>query len=341
MKKILTALAIIVIVILGGLLLMRQSQNSTDSTQNMRLNYSGPAEKITIANIREYSIFNIIAQDESYFADNGLHAEVKNYESGASTIKDLLAGKVDIALASDNAGVQTIFTHPEVRIIAQFVRNRVFSVVVRKDHRITQRSDLQGKKIGVTKKTAGEFLLGQFLTLHNLTQQDVIIIDLTPSQIKTGLQKGTIDAGVLFEPNVFDLIKTLGDKAIVWPIDDGYYTFGLIYTTDAFIKQHPAVVQRYLQSLVEAEQYVAAHPTETKELIGKKFGYNKEYIDYSWTKNNHSIALDQELLLSMENIAAWAMSNKLTNKTTVPNYLDFIYFDALEKVKPESITIIR
>ncbi|GAG04257.1 unnamed protein product, partial [marine sediment metagenome] len=31
----------------------------------------------------------------------------------------------------------------------------------------------------------------------------------------------------------------------------------------------------------------------------------------------------------------------LTEATKVPNYLNFIYLDALEEVKPEAVTIIR
>jgi hypothetical protein len=33
--------------------------------------------------------------------------------------------------------------------------------------------------------------------------------------------------------------------------------------------------------------------------------------------------------------------NNLTDATKVPNYLDYIYFDALEEVKPEVVTIIH
>ncbi len=333
MGKIL-AFVVLVIGIFSGIYLYTHSRKDLPK-------YTGPIEKIAIGNVKEYSIFNVIAQEKNYFSQNGLDATVNEYDSGPAAVKDLLAGRVDMALASDNAGVQTIFTHPELRIVAQFVRNRVFSVVVRKDKGIINRSDLKGKKIGVTKKSAGEFLLSQFLTLQNLTQKDVVIVDLSPAQIKTEIQKGTIEAGVLFEPNVFDLIKILGDKVSVWPIEDGYYTFGLIYTTQSYIQAHPVLVQRYLQSLIDAQNYVTNYPTETKDLIGKRFGYSKEYIEYSWEKNNHNIALDQELLLSLENIADWVISNKLTTKTVVPNYLNFIYFDALEKVKPESITIIR
>ena len=39
--------------------------------------------------------------------------------------------------------------------------------------------------------------------------------------------------------------------------------------------------------------------------------------------------------------ARWRIENKLTDQTMVPNYLDFIYIDALQAVKPEGVTLIR
>jgi len=45
--------------------------------------------------------------------------------------------------------------------------------------------------------------------------------------------------------------------------------------------------------------------------------------------------------LSVEREANWAIKDDLVNATKVPNYLNFIYFDALEKVKPEAVTVVR
>ncbi len=53
------------------------------------------------------------------------------------------------------------------------------------------------------------------------------------------------------------------------------------------------------------------------------------------------LMLDQTILMSLEDEARWAMREGLTDKKEIPNYLDFIYVDALEQVKPETVTIIR
>jgi len=46
-------------------------------------------------------------------------------------------------------------------------------------------------------------------------------------------------------------------------------------------------------------------------------------------------------LTLFEDQARWSIENNLTSASKIPNYLDFIYLDALEAVKPEVVTIIR
>jgi NitT/TauT family transport system substrate-binding protein len=47
------------------------------------------------------------------------------------------------------------------------------------------------------------------------------------------------------------------------------------------------------------------------------------------------------MLITFEDQARWRIKQGLTDATEVPNYLDYIYLDALEEVKPEAIGIIR
>ena len=60
-----------------------------------------------------------------------------------------------------------------------------------------------------------------------------------------------------------------------------------------------------------------------------------------WDVFTFEISLNQSLLVALEAEARWAIKYKLTESTEVPNYLDYIYIDALEELKPEAVTIIR
>ncbi len=297
-------------------------------------------EKIVVGNlIGEYSTYNLIAQENGYFKKNGLDMESHIYDSGPPAIADLLAGKVDLALAAEFPGVRTMFMNDNLRIVAQLSRQDVFRLVGRTDKGISKLEDLKGKKIGLTITSAGEFHFNRFLDLHNLSAKDMTIINLTPSQMSEQIADGQIDVAVTFDPHAFNISRKLGDKEISWSIHENQKTFLILYSTDEFIKTRPKTIERYVRSLVEAEHYLQEHEEEVKDLVTKTFNYEKTYTDYIWPKFDFGIYLEQALLLTMEDEARWAIANKLTDKTVVPNYIDFIYTDALRKVKLDGVTL--
>lgn len=303
--------------------------------------YIGPVDKIVIGNLGEYSILNLIAKDKGYFAENGLDAEIKDYQAGPPMIKDLLGGNLDVTVAGEFPGVSSMFTNSNLRILAETSKQKSTRIVVRKDKGINTPADLKGKKIGVTKKSAGELFLGRFLLFNNLTFSDVSVIDLSPLELTNQIIAGKIDAVAAYEPFPFQIENKLGANAISWSAQGDQDTYALLYSTDEFIKIHPQIIERYLQSLMQAEIFVKDHNAEAKDLVKNILHYDDSYMDYYTWKISNSLVLEQALLLTLEDEARFAIANKLTNQTKVPNYLNFIYFDALDKVKPEAVTIVH
>lgn len=335
MKKIIIILGSITILILAGLAAWYFLG------QKKPQKYTGPVEKIVIGNLGEYSIFNLIAQNKGYFKENGLDAEIKDYQAGTLEIKDLLGGSLNVATAGEFPAVISMFANNNLRILAEASKLQSTRVVARKDSGISNPYDLKGKKIGVTKNTAGELFLGRFLLFNNLTFSDVTIINLLPLELVDQITAGKIDAVVTWEPYPFQIENKLGDNAISWSAQGDQNTYVLFYSTDEFTKSHPQIIERYLQSLMQAETFVKDHNAEARDLVKKILGYDDAYMNYYTWKISNSLALGQALLLTMEDEARFAIANKLTDQTRVPNYLNFIYFDALTKIKPEAVTIIH
>jgi len=133
--------------------------------------------------------------------------------------------------------------------------------------------------------------------------------------------------------------ENLGENAISWPGGEDFY-FVLI-TKEDWIENNPGVAERFMKSLVEAEDYINDNSKESKEFVMDRFDYESDYMDYSWPKQEFVVVLPQAMLILFEDQARWRIQNNLTDATKVPNYLDYIYIDALEVVKPEAVTIIR
>jgi NitT/TauT family transport system substrate-binding protein len=310
------------------------------STRNQAQRYRGPIEKITLAAYAgDTGALVYVAEDQGYFEKNGLEVTIKDYESGKTAADSLLDGEADISTSADFVFVSNSFDHADLRVLGTVATAEVKELVARKDKGITTIDNLIGKKIGVTKKSGGEFALGTFLIFNGLSDQDVELVDLKPSEIVEAISNGDIDAAFTWDPNVYNIKEELGDNAISWPGGQDFYF--VLLTKEDWIENNPAAAERFMKSLLEAEDYIKDNSEESKEIIKDRFDYESDYMDYSWPKQEFAVILEQAMLIAFEDQARWRIKKKLTDKTEVPNYLDYIYLDALEKVKPEAVTIIR
>ena len=334
-KKIIIGIIAVVVIVLaiGGCNLFGQKP--------VPQKYTGPVEKIRVSNIEEYSTLVWVAEHQGYFTDNGLEVTTKDYQSGKAAADALLAGESDISVSADLVFVSNSFINPDLRILGTVATVENVGLIVRKDRGIIKPSDLKGKKIGATKKSVSEFFLGTFLTFNGLSLADVEVVDLKPKDMGDTLLRGDVDAVSTWEPNVFNTKRQLGDLAISWPEQGGQRYNMLLLTKEKFLREHPGAIERFLKSIVQAEEFVRDNNEIAKNFIAEKYHYEPLYTKSAWPQYDFVVKLPQDLLLTMEDEARWRIQNNLTNVTIVPNYLNFIYTDALGKVKPEAVTIIH
>ncbi|KKL10671.1 hypothetical protein LCGC14_2553500, partial [marine sediment metagenome] len=93
--------------------------------------------------------------------------------------------------------------------------------------------------------------------------------------------------------------------------------------------------------LVQAEEYTKRNNELASRIISERFQVDAQDMQVFWPNHRFEVALPQALLIAMEDEARWRIENNLTAATEIPSYLDYIYLDALEEVKPEAVTIIR
>ncbi|MEE9175364.1 MAG: NrtA/SsuA/CpmA family ABC transporter substrate-binding protein, partial [Thermodesulfobacteriota bacterium] len=288
--------------------------------------YTGPVEKITVA-AAEYLTGALIyvAEDQGFFEENGLDVTIKGYASGKACADALINGEADIATSAGFVFVSNSFEHTDLRVFGTVATKQVKELVARKDKGITKIDDLEGKKIGVTRKSGAEFLLGIFLTFNALSYKDVELVDLKASEIVEAISNGDIDAAFTWDPYTYNIKKELGENVISWFGGEDFYF--VLLTKEDWIKNNPVAAERFIKSLLEAEDYIKDNSEEAKEFVKDRFDYDSAYIDYSWPNQEFAVCLEQAMLILFEDQARWAIKNKLTEATEVPNYLDYISID--------------
>ena len=333
-KRIIFAIIVIGTVILGAVVLL-----SLRAPQS----YTGKMESIAIGTpFNESSTLIYIAENQHFFAANGLNVILRDYDFGALALNSMLRGEVDIALATEFPLVRKALEKEKVRTIGSIGKFEFVYLVGRKDRGIEKVSDLKGKRIATALKTIAEFHLGRYLNLHGMSLKEITLIDLQKStQLIDAVVNGDTDAIVTQHPYVAVAEERLGANGVVWPVQSGQAMFSPLICRDEWITNHPELVIRLLKSLTQAEAYAVNHPVEAEAILQKRLNFKSSYVKTVWLRNQFSLSLDQSLIAAMEDEARWMIKNNLTREKTVPDFINYIYTNGLKAVKPEAVKIIR
>jgi ABC-type nitrate/sulfonate/bicarbonate transport system substrate-binding protein len=279
-----------------------------------------------------------VAEDRGYFAEHGLKMEVKLYESGLAATKDLAAGKVDLATATDFVTARYILERTHLRIITSICESDDVKLVARKDHGITQISDIRHKRVGVLHGGGGEFFLDLLLASQNIPSQEVQKVDLPPSEQAKAISKGDVDAVVIWEPFLTEVRNNLGTNALTWSAQSGQSYYWLLLGKADVISKRSRAINGFLSSLVSAEKFIKNHEDDAKTIVARKLGVSDR--ESLWKGTLFEVGLDHPLILTIEAQMRWMNPDLQTDQSNMPDILTFIYFDALNSVQPQRIKML-
>jgi ABC-type nitrate/sulfonate/bicarbonate transport system substrate-binding protein len=302
----------------------------------------GLAEPLRVGvNRGVHSALVYVADAQGFFKNQGVDVLISEYEAGVLAVNDFIADKVDIATASDFAFVVQSLKYPDVRMPASICMASDSEFVVRKDRGIARPQDLKGKRVALLRGGQTEFFLHNYLIFNRIPAESVKIVDLAPSQIVKAMADGTIDAALSWPPFSSEMAKRLGANGARWPAQSGQDYYQVLFAKEGFMKKQPKTMERFLAALLEAEGFIAKYPDRVQGILLNRLKADRVTLLSTWGLYRFRLQLTQDLLVLMEREAKWAIRSGLVEKKTMPNYLHSFHFEALEKVKPEAVSIVH
>jgi len=307
---------------------------------NFQKPYSGNVESISIGTIPlKTNSLIYIANNENYFAANGLNVTFKNYGSGAQAMQGMLNGEVNIAVASEFVVVEAAVASPGFYVFGSVSKFNIYNVVARTDKGISNISDLTGKTIGAAFGTIGQYYLGSFLNQNNINPSDVTIVNVPNAQSASALENGTVDAIVTYQPNISQIESLLGKNTVIWPAQANQLGYFDAACSTSFATTHSDLIVRFLTALVQAQNFNINHEAQAKTIVAEALNETSSYIQSVWSNYQFKVSLDQSQISAMQEETQWLINNNLTATTQIPNFLNYIYINGLKTVNPNLINI--
>lgn len=283
-----------------------------------------------------------VAYYNGYFEEEGLDVKLKYSPAGKVSLQSLFDGETDIITVADTPIVYAAFEREDFYIIGSIVHSdKIAGAVARRDKGINSPADLIGKKVALFQGTASDFLMDTFFIANGLEYSDVEIVNLKPPEQVKAIVNGEIDAMFSWQPHILNAMKQLGENGIRLPCEGMKTVDWLIVVKRDYAEENPDVMVKFLRAIEKAENFIAEHREAAISLHSEVIEMDREIVDALWDDVSWELYLSESMLINLENQARWAIYTNRVDATEVPNYLDWIYFDALEEIKPEAITIIR
>jgi NitT/TauT family transport system substrate-binding protein len=302
-----------------------------------------PNDKITIAySSTTDAILAEVALEQGYFLQEGLEVAPHIFPYGKLALNDVLEGKADFATVAETPVMLAIMNGEELSIVATIeTSNKNNALVARKDRGILTPNDLKGKRVATSVGTSGDYYLDVYLTLHGIDRKDVTVIYLKAEDLPDALANGKVDAISTFYHYVIYAQRKLGADGITFNDEDIYtFTFNIVAKQE-FIHDNPEAVKKMLRALIKAEEFVRRHPDAAQKIDADFSKIELSIVQEMWADRTYTVALDQSLVLALEDESRWAIEGGLTTQKSVPDYLDYIYVDGLMSVKPEAVRFLK
>ncbi|MDZ7938623.1 MAG: ABC transporter substrate-binding protein [Rhodoferax sp.] len=282
-----------------------------------------------------------IAQHHGYFAAEGLQVKFNECLGGHRCLRMVLDGQADVATSSDLPIVMNSFSSADYAVIGTFTKSSEDVKLVTSPHaNIQSPQQLAGKRIGVTKGSAGEYFLELFLLTAGVDPQTLTIVNLQPEELVPALQADNVDAISAWQPYGYQAVQGPA-KGRVLPGGNAYIqTFNLV-SHRKLVGVRDATLTKLLRAVERAERFIQEQPTQAKNIMRRLLAPDQEFVDAVWPGMHYRLGLDQALLATMEGEARWARREGHANGTVNPNFLKLVHAGPLRSIKPDAVAALR
>lgn len=207
-------------------------------------------------------------------------------------------GVADVATHAETQILRYSVEHPNLRVILN-VTEGLYRVVARRSAGIASMADMAGKRVATIPQTSSGYFFSRMLAREGLTFDDVEVVSITPLASMAGaIERGEVDAVVIWEPYSEQARRALGDDAIEFD-GNGVYRELFNLNTTAENLADPAKRRKivaFVRAVMDAAEATRADPAAAQALVAERGGFERGDVADAWKHHAFLATMPDDML---------------------------------------------
>lgn len=251
-----------------------------------------------------------IIKDQGFDTANGLDLSIEPFGDIGAFYAAQTNGSVDAGVGGVTVYQNLSNQGADMQIVATYV-GLDGMLVITGDPNIQSIEDLRGKTIAATVASAEYQILAIYALSQGLDlENDATVVNASPADVRTQLQAGRVDAGMMWEPGAALALGDNPDYRIIfngadaWDELTGESGWELVWAMQrSFLEEHPEAADRFIAALQDAAEWLYANPDEAAALMEEASGMPadafKEVLDQGRVDYNIQPAWEADIRASL------------------------------------------
>ena len=239
-------------------------------------------KELNVAYFLEWPTANQVAQlEKTYDEKMGVKVNWKAFDNGNAMTAAMLSGDIDVAYSQGFVPfVVAVSKGVDLKMVGVAVTySENDNCVVHKDSGITKANakELEGKKVGTPTGNVTHYKLLQTLKHLGVDASKVRILSMSNSDVSAALARGDVTMACGFGGSL-NRMKKYGDVLLTGAEQEaiGLKVFDIVTVPGSFAKEHPEMVQQFMQITEDANRAYLANPGKYYDIIAKAAGMSKK-----------------------------------------------------------------
>jgi ABC-type nitrate/sulfonate/bicarbonate transport system substrate-binding protein len=264
-----------------------------------------------------------VAKLGGFFDKYGLDVQLKTGSSGSAMVPYLIKNQTQAALGAEQAGILSTQAQQLLRYYGVIGKN------------MNDLDGLKGKKVGVTLGTGGDVFWRALVTKLNLNPKDYTIVPIDAPEMVAALERGNLDAIVVWEPWLSRILKALPNTKLLRDNEGIINARNYVYVNREWATGNPDAAVAFMRALSDASDLIRNDPDEAAKLTATFLQMDQAFTKDLIGKVNFELGLSQA---SIDHLVEMEQQLKEAGKMTKPiDWQRFIYADILRKVAPDKV----